>query len=251
MNRSPPQVRIAVVLGIAGAIATAGVLPYVLALDPTALARLPMSPLLATAVALLQPALLCFLLGWAGLKLGAPLGLGAPWIAAWLYRRPRPQTSLWLMAAGLGIFAGLAMLAFIALFGAPIADPAVAHRVTAWKGLLASPYGGIVEEIELRLFVLSAVAWLLSRITSGKPTTWIMIVSIASSALLFGVGHLPVVAQVTTLTATIVMRTIIGNAIGGLVFGMLYWKRGLEHAMLAHFCADIVLHVAAPLVVGH
>ena len=36
-------------------------------------------------------------------------------------------------------------------------------------------------------------------------------------------------------------------AIGGVVFGTVFWWRGLEHAMLAHFSADLVLHVVAPL----
>ena len=31
------------------------------------------------------------------------------------------------------------------------------------------------------------------------------------------------------------------------VFGWLYWKRGLEMAIVAHFGADIVLHVITPL----
>jgi membrane protease YdiL (CAAX protease family) len=44
------------------------------------------------------------------------------------------------------------------------------------------------------------------------------------------------------------VRTIALNAVGGLVFGWLYWKRGIEMAMLGHFSADIVLHVLAPLV---
>jgi len=34
------------------------------------------------------------------------------------------------------------------------------------------------------------------------------------------------------------------------VFGGLFWKYGLEHAMLAHFCADLMLHVALPLAGG-
>jgi hypothetical protein len=38
------------------------------------------------------------------------------------------------------------------------------------------------------------------------------------------------------------------NGLGGLAFGWLYWKRGLESAMMAHFSADIVLHVITPLV---
>jgi hypothetical protein len=33
----------------------------------------------------------------------------------------------------------------------------------------------------------------------------------------------------------------------GTVTGTLFWKYGLEHAMLAHFCADLVLHVGVPL----
>jgi len=39
------------------------------------------------------------------------------------------------------------------------------------------------------------------------------------------------------------------NGLGGLAFGWLYWKQGLESAMMAHFLADIVLHVITPLVV--
>jgi hypothetical protein len=39
------------------------------------------------------------------------------------------------------------------------------------------------------------------------------------------------------------------NGIVALVFGYLYWQRGSESAILAHFSADIVLHVFGPMVV--
>jgi membrane protease YdiL (CAAX protease family) len=42
-------------------------------------------------------------------------------------------------------------------------------------------------------------------------------------------------------------RTLLLNGIAGLVFGWFYVRHGLESAMLSHFCADLVLHVAAPL----
>jgi hypothetical protein len=29
-------------------------------------------------------------------------------------------------------------------------------------------------------------------------------------------------------------------------FGYLYWRRGLESAMIAHFCADFVLYAVGP-----
>ena len=33
------------------------------------------------------------------------------------------------------------------------------------------------------------------------------------------------------------------NGIAAIPFGYLYWKRGLESAMIAHFCADFVIYV--------
>jgi membrane protease YdiL (CAAX protease family) len=64
------------------------------------------------------------------------------------------------------------------------------------------------------------------------------------AALAFGAGHLPMAAQVFGgLTTMVVVRTIALNALGGIVFGSLYSRWGLERAMVAHFCADIVLHV--------
>ena len=247
MSRSPPQLRIAALLGIACAIATAASFPYLLALKPGLLATAPFPPSIAIAAGALQGGVLCFLLGWAGLKLGAPLGLGAPWLAAWLYDRPKPIATNWLLAALLGVLAAGAILGLIALFGAPIDAPTGLQQPAAWKGLLASSYGGIVEEILVRVFVMGGVAWLLARVTGGKPRPWVMVSAIVIAALLFGVGHLPMAAQLVPLTTAIVAKVIVYNALGGLVFGWLYWKRGLEHAMLAHFCADLVVHVVAPL----
>jgi len=40
------------------------------------------------------------------------------------------------------------------------------------------------------------------------------------------------------------------NGLGGLVFGIVYVRRGIEAAMLAHFSADVVLHVIGPGLAG-
>jgi membrane protease YdiL (CAAX protease family) len=42
-----------------------------------------------------------------------------------------------------------------------------------------------------------------------------------------------------------VVGTVLLNAIGGVVFGWLYWRRGIEAAMVAHLTADLTLHVVA------
>ena len=53
--------------------------------------------------------------------------------------------------------------------------------------------------------------------------------------------------MIIPLTPLVITRAILLNGIGGVVFGWLYWKRGLEAAMIAHFSADIVLHVLLAL----
>ena len=36
------------------------------------------------------------------------------------------------------------------------------------------------------------------------------------------------------------------SGVAAISFGYLYWKRGLEAAMFAHFCADFLLYVVGP-----
>jgi len=100
--------------------------------------------------------------------------------------------------------------------------------------------------------MVSLLAWLISRVwkdAEGKPTAGGMWLVIIVASVLFGLGHLPATAQLAPLTPLLVTRAIILNGVAGLAFGYLYWKRGLESAMLAHFSADILLHVILVLLV--
>jgi hypothetical protein len=49
------------------------------------------------------------------------------------------------------------------------------------------------------------------------------------------------------LTPLVVTRALLLNGIAGLALGWLYWKRGLELAMIAHLTTDFVLLVIAPM----
>jgi hypothetical protein len=63
------------------------------------------------------------------------------------------------------------------------------------------------------------------------------------SVVLFGTAHLPQAAAIRCgLSASLVAVVLLGNGPGGMVFGWLYWKRGLLAAVSAHFAADIALH---------
>ena len=74
------------------------------------------------------------------------------------------------------------------------------------------------------------------------------IVAIVVATLLFGAGHLPAAFAAGRPHGPVAIgRIVLLNAIGGVAFGTVFWWRGLEHEMLAHFSADLVLHVVAPL----
>lgn len=93
-------------------------------------------------------------------------------------------------------------------------------------------YGGITEEVLLRWGVMSILAWLATRIVKTDAAYW---AAILLAALLFAAGHLPFLYNtVPDAAPTLVALVMVGNAIPGILFGWLFWKRGIEAAMLAH-----------------
>ncbi|KAB1991115.1 CPBP family glutamic-type intramembrane protease, partial [Haemophilus parainfluenzae] len=67
---------------------------------------------------------------------------------------------------------------------------------------------------------------------------------IVLSALLFGLGHVPLALTLgAPVTAVVITYLILGNAIFGLIAGYLYWRHGLESAMMAHMMAHLVMLV--------
>ena len=237
------------VLWIASVIAIALVLPYALTLEQGALPTgVPLG--VVAAAGLVQSAVLFAVATFLGLRAADATGLRTPLIdalaqrasvaAAWRSLRPL-SAATW----GVGVAAVIAALDF-GLFLPNLPEfRAAANAVTPerWQGLLASFYGGIGEELLTRLFFVSALAWLLGRRRGGRERASTMWLANVGAAVLFGAGHLPAVATIAPLTPLIVTRTVLLNTLGGIVFGWLYWKRGLEAGMVAHFASDIVLHV--------
>jgi membrane protease YdiL (CAAX protease family) len=251
---TPPvreDLRIAAWLGLASGLATAALFPYLQLIMPEAMAKLPMSLPMAIALQSLQSTLLLGLLAFWGLRMGHRLGLGAPWLRALATKRERPRQP-WLLAVAVGIAVGLAIVGIDPLFAPHMPTPLrplpeTAPEGHALAGFLASFYGGICEEILLRLFFVSLLAWGFWRLASGRLARWHLVAAVVIAALAFGAGHLPAAAQVWPLDAVVVSRTLVLNALAGLAFGWFYCRHGLESAILAHFAADIVLHVLVPL----
>jgi membrane protease YdiL (CAAX protease family) len=122
----------------------------------------------------------------------------------------------------------------------------ITSKIPISYSFLASLYGGITEEILVRLFLFSFLAWLLSALYRSTSVLhaggwWIINVIVA---ILFGAGHLPLMRAIIGLSAVTVTRTFLLNGTAGILFGWLYWKYGLEASMIAHFCADIFINAA-------
>jgi len=151
-----------------------------------------------------------------------------------------------------GILAGVLIILFSLPFSKLIPELSSSDITPAvWKGFLASFYGGIAEEVLLRLFMVSLIVWITFKIRKtedGRPANFGVWLSIILASIIFGLGHLPATAQIVPLTGLVVVRAVLLNGIGGIIFGWLYWKKGLESAIIAHFTTDIVLHVITPTI---
>lgn len=230
------------VLWLAGVASAVLVLPYVVRLQRTLLESLPV-PLPALLLAsVLQSAVLLAIAVFVGLRAADAVGLRTPVtnaIAARTRIRETFRELRPLSAAAIGATAGLTILALeLAVFRPLIPEftaAAGAAGLSRAEGFLASFYGGIGEEIITRLFLVSVIAWILR----GKAI-WLAIVI---AALIFAAGHLPAAAALSALTPALIARTLVLNSLAGFAFGWLYWRRGLEAAMVAHFSANIVLQV--------
>jgi membrane protease YdiL (CAAX protease family) len=240
------------ILVIVCIIASMLVIPYSLALTSSEIEITPVIMLVTAAQNLVLFAVAAFF----GLLLSKRIGMGLPILQNVLEGKNQTKELKLILApsVGLGVLAGVLIVLLSIPFNKLIPEFQNASvSVPAWKALLASFYGGIAEEVLLRFFLVSLFVWITFKIKKtedGHPQNIGIWLSIVLAAIIFGLGHLPATAQITPLTGLVITRAIILNGIGGIIFGWLYWKKGLESAMIAHFSADIVLHIITPAVVS-
>lgn len=235
--------------------------PGVLTLIPMALSQLEALPVasvdlpapVVVALSLLNPLILLAIGVAVGVLLAHRVGLRSliadrvrHGTAIWPQLRPSLRTAF---AAGL-VFAAvvLGLDALIAPFAnTDLANNSAAGETTTLGALLTQLmtgllYGGIVEELLLRWGVMTLLVWIGWRVLQrgqGTPRPALIWTANLLAAILFGLGHLPALAAVVALTPLIIVRTVLLNALGGVLFGWLYWRRSLETAMVAHAATHV------------
>ena len=59
------------------------------------------------------------------------------------------------------------------------------------------------------------------------------------AAILFAAGHLPATAMMLGITPAILIRCFFMNGMGGLIYGYIYHKHGIQHSMISHAATHI------------
>jgi membrane protease YdiL (CAAX protease family) len=223
------------------------VLPFVVSLGPQ-----PSEPITAPfLIAAIAPNVIEFAIAiFVGLSLAKRVGFEVPVLEGkkpWSYLK-----SILPLSVGLGVAAAVAiiLLSFLS-YSVSLSLLKLEMSVAWWQRLLASFEGGIAEEVLYRLFLMTLFVWIASKLrhtADGRPTNSGIWVANVLAAVLFGLGHLGFTAGLVALTPQVIVRAVLLNGVAGVVYGWLYWKKGLESAMIAHFSTDLTLHVVTPAV---
>lgn len=199
---------------------------------------------------LIQPTVLLVLATLAGVNLAPKVGLSAPFAEAIASGGDAAKALKPQIIPGLvGGFIGAAAIVLMSVAFKPLLSVEVFERIGKFGKVLGVPtrllYGGITEELLLRWGFMTLIVWLVWRIFQKRqatPTNSSFIAAILFSALVFALGHLPVALIVFPETIpAVVSFVILANSAFGLVAGYLFWKRGLESAIIAHMFGHVVL----------
>jgi hypothetical protein len=173
------------------------------------------------------------------------LGLRAPFIAAWWTGKPLSplRKTVWQsIVAGLVVAGTVILLDSLLFAGASLPRIRSLAEEPFWFRLAIVIYSPLAEELVYRFIIMALLAWvayvLLFRVYHDAlpPALW---TGILGAATLFGLAH---VGNAPNAPHPF-LRAITLNGLAGIVFGWLYWKRGFEAAVLAHFTADALIYL--------
>ncbi len=188
------------------------------------------------AVYMVQIAVYALVMGFFGHILATKLGLMRPARLEWsALKRTLPLTAI----------AGVLLSLDWWTFGAWVPGLREATDLTLNVPVVIASvlYGGVVEEVMLRLFLMSLLAWLGWKVffrKAEKAPAGVIIAANVISAMLFAAGHLPATAMLFEVTPLLLLRCFLFNGGFGLFFGWLYRRFGIQYAMIGHALAHIV-----------
>jgi hypothetical protein len=112
--------------------------------------------------------------------------------------------------------------------------------------ILAAIYGGVAEELIMRLGLFTLLVWLAqASLSRTSPSTAILWAVNFTVAVVFAAGHLPAMAALARLTPLITARVLLLNFPLSLLFGYVYFTFGLEAAIVIHAVTSLTIQLAS------
>ena len=175
----------------------------------------------------------------AGLAAADRFGRGLSFSGAGAVRAPSRGEAIRRLAwSGLLGFAVGATILAILIFGLVPLEPALGERLRSrapapgWMPVALAFESSVLEEVAFRLLLLSCLVWLLARgwrreVREASPVAVRSAILVSSAA--FGLAHVP-----PWISAA------------GIALGQVYWRWGLEAAVVCHLTADLVVQGLGP-----
>jgi membrane protease YdiL (CAAX protease family) len=111
------------------------------------------------------------------------------------------------------------------------------ERMTGLAPLIGVVAAPLVEEVAVRLFLMSAIAWLVSRATGRASLAFV--VALAGSSLVFALLHLARPVPGDQALANFYRAALIAKyTLAGLPLGWVFWRSGLPYAIVCHVAAN-------------
>jgi membrane protease YdiL (CAAX protease family) len=111
------------------------------------------------------------------------------------------------------------------------------ERMKTLPPLIAIVGAPLVEEVSLRLFLMSAIAWVVLRVT--KHTTLAFAVALIGSSLFFALLHLARPVPIDPAVANYYrLSLLVKYTLAGLPLGWIFWRWGLPYSILCHMAAN-------------
>ena len=205
-------------------------------------------------LSLVQPSVILLVAVLVGVALASKVGLTSPVAEAAasgtdLVSALKPQ----IVPGIIGGLTGGVVIVLVSSLWKPFLPTEVVALLAEFGKLVPLPtrvlYGGITEELLLRWGLMTFLLWATWRLfqkKENKPKSAHFVVAILISSIVFGIGHLPIAFLLfPQATTTLIIFIVAANSLFGLIAGYLYWKKGLESAMISHMLAHVVMLTAS------
>jgi hypothetical protein len=137
------------------------------------------------------------------------------------------------VTAGLGL--GLANLAanWVIATAHPIIRELLVQRFATLNPVVALVAAPLMEEVAVRLFLMSAIAWVVSRLTRNPSA--VFATALCGSSLVFALLHLGRPFPGDEVVANYYRLALVTKyTLAGLPLGWVFWRFGLPYAMVCH-----------------